>query len=294
MMNIFRYASRTLAACATFTLAASASADTSMWQVQKGDNVLYLGGTIHVLSEDDYPLPAEFNRAYEQAEVVVLETDAAGLSSPVAQRQMMSVMTYLDGSTLRDHVSRSTWRKLEQHAVSRGIPLGALQQFKAGMVAITLTVLELQHLGIASAGVDQHFANRAAQDGKPIDELETVSQQINFLSKLGEADPDLAIRYTLRDLKRLPSIFRTMKRQWRSGDVNGLQQSTLAPLRAEFPAIYDMLLVQRNRDWIPKLELMLDTSEVEMVLVGALHLVGEEGLLLELAEKGYLVTSLQQ
>jgi len=261
-----------------------------MWVVEKGDERLYLGGTIHVLGDDDYPLPVEFDDAYAGADRVVLETDPDLLSTPGAQQQLLSKMMYQDGTTLPDYLSRSTWRRLEQYSAERGIPLESLRIFKPGMLVITLTVAELQRLGMMGTGVDQHFANAASADGKPLGKLESVERQIDFLSRLGEEDPDATIRYTLRDLARLPSLFRSIKRHWRSGNLDGLNQDSLAPLKLEFPAVYDMLLVQRNRDWLPKIEKMLGSPEVELVLVGALHLVGEDGLLALLRSKNYSVT----
>ena len=285
---------RVIAVIVMISIGAIAAAETSMWVVEKNGNRLYLGGTIHVLSKEDYPLPPEFGAAYAEAEMIVLETDPDALNSPGMQRQLLSRMAYQDGTTLQDHLSQETWRKLAKYSEERGIPLEGLKIFKPGMLVITLTVVELQRLELLGTGVDQYFANIAAADGKPVDKLETAERQLEFLSRLGEDDPDAAIRYTLRDLDQLPSLFRSIRRHWRTGDLEGLDQTSLAPLKLEFPAVYEMLLVQRNNDWLPKLEQMLDTAEVELILVGALHLVGEDGLLALLRARDYTVSIYQQ
>jgi len=41
--------------------------------------------------------------------------------------------------------------------------------------------------------------------------------------------------------------------------------------------------------WLPQIESMLTTPEIEMILVGVGHLVGSEGILNQLVERGYKV-----
>jgi hypothetical protein len=64
-------------------------------------------------------------------------------------------------------------------------------------------------------------------------------------------------------------------------------------LRADFPEIYQALLIDRNNTWIAQIEAMSKTAEVEFILVGALHLVGSDGLLSMLSSRGYQITQLQ-
>jgi uncharacterized protein YbaP (TraB family) len=48
--------------------------ETSVWKISNGDNVLYIGGTIHILRESDYPLPESFNAAFNKSEIIIFET----------------------------------------------------------------------------------------------------------------------------------------------------------------------------------------------------------------------------
>ncbi len=77
------------------------------------------------------------------------------------------------------------------------------------------------------------------------------------------------------------------------GVATTLSEIGIAPFRNEFPAIHQALLVDRNNAWMPQIEAMLKTSEVEFVLVGALHLAGDDGLLSQLSARGYKVRKLQ-
>ncbi|TQV78238.1 TraB/GumN family protein [Exilibacterium tricleocarpae] len=263
-----------------------------VWQVSKGERHLFVGGTIHLLSQADYPLPAAFDQAYKQAARVVFEVDIEAVKSPAFQQSMLAQLRYSDGRDLRSVLKPETYRALEQHLSSRGIPAFTVLSLKPGMLAMTLTLIELQRLGLAGTGVDEFYSNRAAADGKALGHLETAEQQLRFLTQLGVGQEDEVVVYTLRDIERLPALMKSMKAAWRSGDNGALQKVGLAPWEKEFPEVYDTLLVQRNNAWMPQLEAMLKTAEVELVLVGALHLVGEHGLLAQLAARGYTIRQL--
>jgi uncharacterized protein YbaP (TraB family) len=63
-------------------------------------------------------------------------------------------------------------------------------------------------------------------------------------------------------------------------------------MEKDFPVMTDRFVEDRNNVWLSKIEAMFETEAVEFVLVGALHLVGEEGLLERLKSKGYTVENL--
>lgn len=270
----------------------SVQAGSSVWKVTKGDNKLYLGGTIHVLSKSDYPLPAPFEQAYQQSARIVLETDMQKVQSPEFQQAMLQAMMYSDGRDLRQVLSKETYQSLSEFSASRGIPLDRFTKFKPGMVSLVLTISELQRLGFVGTGVDEYFSLKAVKDHKPLGQLETAEAQLAFLSQMGEGQEDEMIAYTLRDIKQLPEQMTSMKDGWRRGDMALLDKVALTPLKKEFPDVYQSLLVTRNNAWLPQIEAMLKNQEVELVLVGALHLVGEDGLLAQLEDKGYEIHKL--
>lgn len=274
-------------------VAVSASyAGAPVWKVSKDGNQLFVAGTIHVLSKADYPLPAAFEVAYRQASLVVLETDLELMKGPKAQQQLLQMMVYNDGRTLQQVLDRQTMAELEQYLAGRGIPVANVQRFKPGMLALTLTVMELQRLGLGEAGVDAVYHARALADHKVLGQLESVEQQLEFIASLGQGQENEVISHTLRELKELPAVMQSLKEVWRNGDIRKLDELSLAPFRDGFPALYASLIVARNKAWVPQIEALLATGEVELVLVGALHLAGDEGVLSLLAKRGYSVQQL--
>ncbi len=100
------------------------------------------------------------------------------------------------------------------------------------------------------------------------------------------------LNYNLADMQRLPELWRSMTEAWRRGDINWMEENIALPMRNDFPAVYQSLLVERNNAWIPQLEAMAKTAQVEFVVVGALHLSGADGLLSQLGARGYRITQL--
>jgi len=270
----------------------SVFAASPVWKISKGDARIYIGGTIHVLSKTDYPLPAGFDAAYQQAAQLVFETDMQKMTAPETQQLVLQQVIYSDGRNLKQVLNQQTFQELAQYLATKKIPVAEVVGLKPGMLAVTLTMVELQRLGMGGTGVDSFYQAQALNDHKRLGQLEAVEEQIGFLATLGEGYENELISYTLRDIKDLPRTMQLIKAAWRQGDTRKLEELALAPLKQEFPPLYQTLIVKRNKAWMPRIEALLKTGEVEFVLVGALHLVGDDGLLAQLAARGYQVQKL--
>ena len=261
--------------------------ETSLWRVSKGAHSLFIGGTIHVLRKTDFPLPAAFDDAFDQSSKIVFETDVAATESPVFGQQMMERLMYSDGRTLADGLTPKTYQQLEKFCMERGVPILMFQQMRPPAAVLTLMMLELQRLGISNTGVDSHYFQRAQAEHKHIGELETAAEQLEFVANIGKGREDDFVRYSLKDMQELEMVMGELTSAWREGDQQKMAALSLDEMRKEFPGMYQQLLVDRNTNWLPRIESMLKDPGVELVLVGALHLVGEEGVLAMLRERGY-------
>ena len=129
-------------------------------------------------------------------------------------------------------------------------------------------------------------------DGKPLGQLETIDAQIGFLASMGEGNESEFILLSLKDLEDTVEVMDDMIAAWRIGDNDALSELFVTDMLEQAPEIYDSLLKQRNLNWLPQLEDMLESPEIEFVLVGAAHLVGPDGLLAMLQAKGYQISQL--
>jgi uncharacterized protein YbaP (TraB family) len=275
--------------CLLVLFSHSVIAASPVWKVEKNGHHLFIGGTIHVLASADYPLPSSFDMAYRQSEILVLETDMQKLQSPGFQATMLRELTYSDGRNLQKVLDRNTYRELEQFFSARGIPMEAIVNFKPGMVVTMMTMVELQRLGIDGVGVDAYYSARAIEDRKKLGQLEAVETQIAFLANMGAGQENEMLSFSLSDVEQLPGMMKSMKDAWRRGDVGKLEKLGISELKKDFPEIYKALLLDRNNAWMPKIEAMARTKEIELVLVGALHLAGRDGLLAQLKSRGYSI-----
>jgi uncharacterized protein YbaP (TraB family) len=269
-----------------------AKADTSVWSVRSGDNVIYLGGTVHLLRPADYPLPGEFEEAYQASSELYFETDIASMSDLSVQAQMLQQLTYGDDESLSSILSDEAYAALSAYTATAGLPIAMLNKFKPGLLISTLQILVFQSMGFTPQGVDAFFHTRAVGDGKAEGQLETVQEQIGFIAAMGEGNESEFILLSLKGLAETGDVMEDMIGAWRSGDAEGLSELFVEEMKVEAPALYDTLLLQRNLKWVPQIDSMLQDADTEFVLVGAAHLVGENGLLDLLSQKGYEINQL--
>jgi len=267
-------------------------AESSVWKVQSGKSVAYIGGTCHILRETDYPLPAEFDRAYKASDTLVFETDIAKFKEPATIAKMMARVTYPDGSTVDKHLSAKAYAELSTYCQSNSIPLAMFQKFRPAMLMVTLTMMELAKLGATEEGVDQFYQKKATNDKKPVEGLETVDQQINYVATMAEGNEDEFVTYSLADMATLRQDFRALAKSWRKGDVAKLDELMVAELKTRMPKLYKSLVTDRNGNWLPLIEDYLKTPQIEFILVGVAHLVGPDGVIETLRKKGYKVEKL--
>lgn len=275
--------------------ATSAHAGSSVWKVTTDNKgpALYIGGTVHMLQASDHPLPEQYDQAYAASDELFFETDLSAANKPEFQMKMMAALSFQNGQTLSQSLSETTREKLVQALTTRGMNIAMFDALKPSGAALTLSVVELQRMGMdPKLGVDVTYQAKALGDKKAIGTLETPEEQISFLAAMDQADPNKFMLHTLRDLERLPTMMASMRAAWREGNIAQLEHESLKEMKEEFPTVYAVLIKQRNDAWMQKIPAMLRDDNTEFVLVGTLHLAGKDGLLQQLKNLGYTVTQL--
>lgn len=267
-------------------------AQSSVWLATKNGNTVYLGGTIHMLRADDYPLPPEFETAYAEADSLYFEIDIDQMNDPVAQLGMLQRLMYTDGRTLQTVLNNEAYSTLTDYVAKFGMPMLMLQNMKPGMLMSTLELLEFQTRGFTPDGVDMHFHQRAKADGKTIEAFETVDEQIGFIENMGEGEESEYVLLSLRDLEKIDDDIESMVSIWRNGEADDLVELFVEDMEETIPGVYQTLLLDRNNKWMPTIEAMFNDSNTEFILVGVAHLVGEDGLVQHLRNRGYQVNQL--
>jgi len=276
---------------AVLAFAASQCHATPVFKVSKGDDAFYLAGTIHLLAPEDLPLPAAFDIAYANSDMVVLETDLSHAETP-AFRAFIAKTWLNPNGHIKTLVDDATYTRLESFAKARGIDIETLGKLKVAPMASQLLIVELHRLGNTEDGVDQRFAVRAKTDNKHIMYLESPESQVEVLANIAQGQEDKYLRFTLDDFDQLQESFSAMRSQWRTWQPDALNRESLKPMRSAFPDMYQALVVDRNMRWMPKLRALIGNDRKEFVLVGALHMVGEHSILKQLEERGFTIEQL--
>lgn len=264
-------------------------AQSSVWKISDGLHTMYLGGTIHVLRSSDFPLPREFDDAYSKSDYVVFETDLSPSHTQELQRLLMRKMLLPAGQTLAQKISAKTYNALIVYLDSQGYNRAAFDRLEPWAVMMTLTQLKLSSIGIDQGGVDSHYSKRALLDQMPQKYLESIQEQSAIITEIGEGEEDTMILQTLEDMDELNTIMTWMVQDWREGKTERLERELVVEMMQESPKMYHRILVQRNNAWMPKLMNMIREEKRGFVLVGAMHLLGRDGLLEQFRKAGYHV-----
>ncbi len=295
--GIFETASRVALAAllAVLPLAAAAGGHpVSMWLVEGQANRVYLLGSVHLLRRDDHPLPRAFDAAYEDAEALIMELDMDDLDPAAMQATTNRLGLIQDERTLKDFLGDALYEQAVAAAAAMDIPFDMLSKTEPWYAAITIEQLVLMRIGFNPMfGVEMHMTMKAQQDGKEITGLETVDEQLAFLDGLSiDAQNDLLMQ-TLAEGDEIETLMNDMVRAWRVGDTEFLETAMLGEI-AQFPELYRAIVVDRNHRWVDQIEALLDERDDYLVVVGALHLIGSDGVPALLRQRGIRIGQLNE
>ena len=263
-----------------------------MWKATSREGVVYLVGSVHMLTKDYYPLAPALDAAFKDSDLLVEEVDLSEMLSPTAQFTMLSRGMLPAGQTLDTVVSSATMALVHTRLDSVGMPIEGLRHFKPWFLAMTLVALEWQKAGFASdLGLDKHFYDRAKEDGKAVQGLETTEYQISRFDGMTKSQQDRFLAESLKDLDTEKAIVNKVADAWKAGDAPAVERFVLQNLKDD-PEMYQRLLVERNRNWLPQLVTLFTRPGHAFVVVGAAHLVGPDGLIAMLRAKGIRVVQL--
>ena len=260
---------------------------TLLWKVSNDKHSIYLLGSIHYLKKENFPLHKAILTAFNASKRLVLEVDLNRISPAAAQRVTLEKAMYRDGQTLQQNVSEETYQLAEQHAAKLGIDMKIMGPMKPWFVALTLLAIKFQQIGLdPNLGVDHYLAERAKASGKATSGLETLEFQVGLLDQLSKRDQESLLRETVGEMELLVTNINQIVQSWLNGDSDSLETLLLGSMK-EYPELHEKIIVERNRRWVPQIEKILAQDGDAIVVVGAAHLVGKDGVIEMLKARGY-------
>lgn len=263
-----------------------------LWKVSDADNAVYLLGSFHMLKASDYPLSADIEAALAESASVVFEVTPEQLKDPASAQKFMQAAAYGDARTLSSVLPAELHAKLDALLAPQGGSATQLDGYEPWFVNLSLVLGLSQALGFSpEQGLDQYLMQRAAAAGKATGGLESIDAQLRALDGSPMSEQIAGLADFLDRPQEMPAMLGDMHQAWRTGDVEQLEALTGAEMREKTPETYRKVVVDRNDAWTPQLRAMLDGADAgdTLVVVGALHLLGDDGVVEKLRAHGYAV-----
>lgn len=270
-----------------------------LWKVSDKDNAVYLLGSFHLLRPGDYPLSSDADAAFADAERVLFELSPEEMRSPALPQLMARAAIRTDGKTLQQDLDAETWARFDAWGRTNqatlqqmGLSPQMLTVFEPWFIAVTISIVEMTKQGLdPKLGLDNHFMDQALAAGKPTGGLERAPEQIAVLDGMDATEQRQFLAESLQEAEKGAAETQRLHAAWRRGDAEELWNGMVADMRTQYPRLYQRINVDRNDAWVPKIRRILDQpgDDDALVVVGALHLLGDDGVVEKLRARGYQV-----
>ncbi len=261
-------------------------AEPLFWSATKGTTQLLIMGSLHVGRDDLYPLPKEVEQALKHSAGLVVETDIRTGSAAAPASSMVSSEQVLSDEQLF---------MLDRIAQQLGLNNQQLRRLPPWSASLLIQMRFFAELGYqAERGVDLYFMRQAEQQQIPVLGLETLQFQLDLLAGLPNSGEELLVSL-IKDWEINAKLTECMIQSWKNGDQDKLLE--VAKLSEMSPELEHKMLIARNQDWAEKLSqtsFLPEQDKPYLVVVGTLHLVGEQSLLAQLKKKGFSIKQLNQ
>lgn len=295
LRGVVRRLSRGLLAAGLLWIAGAgaASAAPAMWEVRDRDSVVYLFGSMHVLRPDVRWRTAAFDRAYAAADKVWFETRID--VGPDRIQALVDQYGVDPDRSLTQKLSPTALATLRPVLDRGGVPLERVERLRPWAAAMMLSVAPMtKDGGSVASGVDAATTQRARVAEKPIAAFETIEQQLRIFAELPEQAELDYLDDVAREQLTPPRNGVALERAWLKGDMDALGSRLVGPMKTGRPALYEALLHRRNLAWADRLDAeMRQGSGAQLVVVGALHMAGNQGLPALMKARGYAVRRIQ-
>ena len=265
-----------------FTCSLSSFAEPLYWYAEKGKTRYLIFGSVHVGDKSMYPLAKTITDTLAKSSGLIVESDI---------RKMQDVRYPDITMVTKDVLSPKQMETLRGLASLFNIDAMQLLDSPPWATALTLQMKQFENLGYqASYGIDTHLMYKATAQNLPIFSLESLQFQIDLLTGQKESGKELLVS-ALDEFDRAEDLTKCLITSWKAGDLEKLNQ--FAQLTEMSPELENAFISQRNLNWAEKLAKPTWSKERKanyVVVVGTMHLIGDNNLLTLLKAKGFKVT----
>lgn len=266
----------------------------ALWVVRDADSEIYLFGTLHALSPDARWRTRAYDAAYARADTVWFETDLESLDA-TALRGLIARHGVDADRTLSQKLGHRELKALKPLLAKGRVDIRQVDHLRPWAAALLLSTQPMLARGATGeTGADLVMTRVTRRQTKTLRTFETLEDQVRMFASLPEPVEVAYLAEVIRD-RTVPPWRRgpSLEKAWIAGDLGRLSPALVGAMRAESPAFYDALLRRRSRAWAQTLAEEMAGQGVQMVNVGALHMMGDDGLPALMRARGYEVVRVQ-
>lgn len=270
------------------------NAHPALWQVKKGEGKVYLLGSFHVLPKNYRWFDGIIKTSFDSSDTLVMEAEMTPEATAGIQATVINNAFFKDEDNLRNHLDDVHYDKMLGYAKKlMGLDEATAIKSKPWFMAIQMSLISFMSSGMdPNSGVDKYLEGQAHQGQKAIFGLETPQESMTALIDHPLTVQAAMLADTLDKLDNFKSFVSSYIDAWASGDAD-MMAKTMVEDMAEQPEMYQALLVDRNKNWMPAIEGYINGDKTIFIVVGAAHLVGKDGIVRMLRDKGYDVDKIQ-
>lgn len=250
----------------------------ALWKVADADTTIYLFGTVHALDGKQAWLNDEVATAFDASDELVLEVITPDDPKEIAPL-LARYATNADGPTLTSKLSPRGQSALVAALKRHGLPATAFDRYKPFFASVALSALDFDTVGFTSQdGAEAVLRKRAAAEHKALGAVETMERQMSFFDALSEPQQIALLEDSLKDSS--DDVDKELTRlvgAWGRGDADQVA-AILREADVDNPALYKLLLVDRNRQWAEWIDRRMKQPGTVFMAVGAGHLAGPDSV----------------
>ena len=263
---------------------------------------MYLFGSMHIVNLDEFDFPKYLMDAYNNSDIVAPEFDIIAAEEDIKlMTEYTESLMYNDDTTLKDHLSEETYNGLIELFKSKNQYVEYYEMFKPELWESLLSNMMAEDAGLHGDGADHYFLQLAKKDNKQIIDVESFEFQASFLNDLDEKIYDILIGEMVSNYDEGVEELKELYQIWKDGNVSEIERLALEGITEEDRQKYseyeinlieeynNRMLRERNIGMKNKLEEFFNEDKKVFFMVGAAHLVGEDGIANLLILDGYTV-----
>jgi hypothetical protein len=248
------------------------------YEIKSPTATVYLLGSIHLGKKEWYPMPQPIEIAFDKSDYLVTEIDI----NKVDVNLFMQAMLIEDSTKLKDKIKPENYKKLLDVFTKAGLNedfLDKLRPWAAAIMYEQFSNFSSSNID-ANYGVDVYFTRKANKKNLPIKGIETDSAQMSYLEKFDNFADDMIEMNTKTD-KDDKNQDEKLIDAWENGNAQELNQ-IINQIYKDYPKmgpLMDEILKDRNTRMVDTINNYLQDNKIYFVIVGAGHLVGQNGII---------------